>query len=708
MSIIQNLRDRAAWIISGAIAFALLIFVVEEGLRNKSVFGGSDTDLGKVNGTVINRIDFEERFKKIEDRYAQMGYPMDDAMRVQQKNSFWNETVEEAIMDKVYENLGIEVTDKELGDILYGPGAPEDFKQRFTDPKTQVFDANLAYQTVQKLRSQKNTPDYRSFFGEYIPAQIKNRKREKYIALFSESAYTPKWLVEKQNTENSQAASFTFINIPYSTISDSAVKVTDSDIEEYVKKHKSLFKQEKAAAMDYVLFSGAPSSEDTARVINGLLAIKDTFSRTTDMSTFLQYENTQTQYYNSYISKKEIKIQALDSIIAAGGSAYGPYRDVSSYVLARNMGSRNLPDTVKARHILIATQQQNANGQMMLIRTEEDAKKLADSIATAISGGANFDSLCARFSDDGTKNTGGVYDGVVTGRMVAPFNDFIFTNSPGSKGVVRTDFGYHYVEVLSHKGSSPAYKIAYVSRPILTSDETVNGAMGLATQFAGESRNRKSFEENAKKNKLTILNAAEVKPLDVSVGGISGNARELVRWLFNEASEGEIAERPFAIGTSFVVPLKIRSYEEGTMNADRARPLCEYKIRQEKKAELIVAKAGQNNTLEALATAYSTPVNRADSAMFSNPQVPNVGYEPKVLGAAFNKNNQAKVSKPIAGELGVFFLKTEKVIALPNPNMDIAGQQSMQEQSLKMMIQRSLFENKRKAASVTDNRYKYF
>ena len=138
------------------------------------------------------------------------------------------------------------------------------------------------------------------------------------------------------------------------------------------------------------------------------------------------------------------------------------------------------------------------------------------------------------------------------------------------------------------------------------------------------------------------------------------------------------------------------------------RSLCEYKIRQEKKAELIVAKAGQNNTLEALATAYSTQVNRADSAMFSNPQVPNVGYEPKVLGAAFNKSNQAMVSKPIAGELGVFFLKTEKVMALPNPNMDLAGQQSMQEQSLKMMIQRSLFENKRKAASVTDNRYKYF
>ena len=126
MSIIQNLRDRAAWIISGAIAFALLIFVVEEGLRNKSVFGGDTNVLGKVDGRAIDRQNFETKLKKLEDRYAQMGYTMDDISRNQQRNSLWNEEVEALILEEKIGGLGLDVTDKEVGDILYGNNPPQD------------------------------------------------------------------------------------------------------------------------------------------------------------------------------------------------------------------------------------------------------------------------------------------------------------------------------------------------------------------------------------------------------------------------------------------------------------------------------------------------------------------------------------------------------------------------------------------------------
>ncbi len=113
------------------------------------------------------------------------------------------------------------------------------------------------------------------------------------------------------------------------------------------------------------------------------------------------------------------------------GTVYGPYLDGRSYVLAKVISSRVIPDTVKVRHILVATVQQEQNGQMVPIRRDEDAKQLADSLALAIKNGSNFDSLCAKFSDDGTKSTGGIYDGVVSARMVATFNDFIFTNPVG-------------------------------------------------------------------------------------------------------------------------------------------------------------------------------------------------------------------------------------------------------------------------------------
>ena len=106
--------------------------------------------------------------------------------------------------------------------------------------------------------------------------------------------------------------------------------------------------------------------------------------------------------------------------------------------------------------------------------------------------------------------------------------------------------------------------------------------------------------------------------------------------------------------------------------------------------------------------AINQPVLKADSISFNNPQIKNAGYEPKVAGAAFNKANQSKISSVIAGELGVFIIKTETVGAVPNPSMDVKAQQSAQQQMLKSFMQRGVVENIKKAANIKDERYKYF
>ncbi len=709
MSIIQSLREKSAWIITGAIAFALLVFVVEEGLRNKSIFGESDRILGTVNGTKIDRQDFEEKFKNVETRYTRMGYNMDEATRTQERNRLWEELVDNAILDEMFEKYGFEVTDKEIGDYLYGNNPPPDFKQRFTDPNTQLFNADQAYQTVQQIKKNKNSPDYASFFGEYIPALVRFRKREKFEAMISNSIYTPKWMIEKLNNESNQIASVSIVSVPYGTVSDSSVKVTDADVTEYINKHKSLFKQEKAAGIDYVIFSGAPSKDDTAAVLTALQNARDTFARTNDMEVYLQNESSQTPFYNSYISRKQIQIEKIDSIInTPAGSVYGPYLDGGTYVMARVIGTRVVPDTVKVRHILVATMQQDQSGQMIPVRAEDDAKKLADSLFTAIKGGSNFDTLCLKFSDDGSKDKGGIYDKVTTGSMVPEFNDFIFTNPVGAKGIVKTIFGYHIIEMLSTKGSSVGYKIAYLSKPILATDETVNNAMGLATQFAAESRTKKQFEENAAKRNLNIFNAAEVKPLEANIIGIPGNSRDIVRWMFNDAAIGDVAERPFTVGDQFVVPVLTHKYEEGTMTVDRARSSSEAKIRQLKKAAQLSAKIEKATTLEAVSQALNAPIVKADSLRFGNPNIPNMGFESKVVGAAFDKNNQGKISKPIAGELGLFVIQTDKVGAVSNANMDTRAQQLGITQQLRSMVQRTMYDYLRKSAKIKDSRYKYF
>lgn len=100
MSIIQSIRDKAAWIIIGAIALALIAFIVQDAFQNKNLFGGSSTTLGTVEGKKIDAIEFEERFKLAEDQYRNAGYPVDDRMRQNIREGIWNEYVEDALMQK--------------------------------------------------------------------------------------------------------------------------------------------------------------------------------------------------------------------------------------------------------------------------------------------------------------------------------------------------------------------------------------------------------------------------------------------------------------------------------------------------------------------------------------------------------------------------------------------------------------------------------
>lgn len=709
MSIIQTIRDKAAWIIIGAIALALIAFIVQDAFSGRSggLFSGQPTTVGKINGTKVEISEFENRLADAENNYRANGQAVDENFRQQLRESLWNDYVEKAVLDKELDKLGFIISNKEKADILYGPNPPQQLRQQFTNPETGMYDANAAFQAINSLK--KKSPEYINFWGQYVPTLEKQRAREKFMAMISNSYYVPKWLIEKKNADNSQVANISYVNVSYGTIADSTIKVSDDDVRKYVDAHKEIYKQDEVRGVEYVLFNAAPTAADSAEVRERVEKLKDSFATTNDIKAFALRENSQTPYYESNISLKEIKISNIDSIIRTPvGSVYGPYLDGGSYSLARIVSVKHWPDTVKIRHILIATNQQNPQtGEFIPVRFDSTAKRIADSVEMAIRGGANFDTLCARYSDDGNKNEGGVYDKVTTGRMVPAFNDFIFGKPVGSKGVVKTEFGYHYVEVLSQKGSSPAYNIAYFSQPIYPSELTTNTAHQEAAAFASETQNRQAFEDNVKKKNLTKFNAYDIRPMDNTIPGL-GSSRELVKWMYREAKLGDVAPQPFFIGDKYIVPVLVSILEKGTMPVERARPLVEYKIRNEKKAQQIIQKVGAANSLEDIGKATDQTVQQMDSVRFSASYIPNLGNELKLIGASFNKNYQSKVSDPIVGELGVYYIKVNNVTALPNAgSLDIKTQQQMAAQQ----IQRAsymIIENLKKSAQITDNRYKFY
>ena len=720
MSVIQNIRDKYARIAVIAIALALLGFLLMDAFvgRSKSLFSGGNSNIvGRVNGKKIDPVDFDKKVKQQEDYLQKQPYSQGaEANRQQAIEGVWNQEVNSLLVNAEISKLGLSVGKREINDMLFGPNPHEYAKQYLGDPNTGQYDPARAQQLILQIKKSKDAAQLEQL-NSLLNAMEESRLTEKFNSLIINTANFPRWFLEKQNADNSLMAKVSFVREPYSSIKDSSIKISDKEIEDYINNHKEEFKQDESRSISYVTFSALPTAADSAIAREKLITLKTEFDTTKDVERFLASQGVGAQeYYKGYRGEKQIQQGGKDSIFKMpAGHVYGPYLDGPNYMLAKLEGVKQMPDTVKVRHILIATVQRNESGQMVPVRDTASAKKLADSIQGLIKAGQNFDSLCIKFSDDPGKNdqqtgkySGGIYDNVPTGKMVEEFNDFIFENPAGTKGIVKTLFGYHYIEILSQKGSSPKYKIAFLPNPVIASNETDNNAGNQANLFAGDSRDQKSFDANFEKNlkpkgiQKNII--PDIKPNDYMLQGL-GASRNFIKDIY-KAKKGEVLQ-PVRIGDNYVVAVVTDIYKEGTQPVAKARNAVELILSKKKKAEQIKQRIGKITTLEAAATTLGKQVEIADSIRMTGAQSPLLGNEPKVIGAAFNPDNKGKVMpEAIEGENAVYVIRVDNVTATAITSANVAEQRkTMYQQSKQMASYNSATITALKsAASITDKR----
>jgi len=531
--------------------------------------------------------------------------------------------------------------------------------------------------------------------------------------MISASIYEPKWLAKEQQEEKNQFATISYVAVSYSTISDSAIKVSNEEIEGYVNDHKTTFQQEPGRMISYVNFSAAPSAQDSARIRQLMLELKPQFASDSNPKFFLGRNASSIAFFDGYIPKDKIQVPNADSIISLpDGGVYGPYIDGKNLVLAKKIDTRILPDSIKCRHILLGTIDPQTQQPTI---DDSTAHRIADSIQTAIANGASFDSLNLKYStDQAAKAQNGVmtFDlQTIQGEGFAKeFADFLLNDNGVTKKVIKTQFGWHYIEILDKINPGPAYKIAYMAKEFAPSDQTINAANTAAIKLSGSANNVQSFNEYIQKNGLNKVDVPGiVKENDYKLGGLE-DARSIVRWAF-EAKEGAVSE-PFTVKDDFVVAVVDKVIKEGTPAADVARPMVESIIRNQKKADQIKKKLNNPSTLEAAAAAYNVQVltTGQDSTLTFDAQIINgIGNEPKVAGASFNKNYLTKVSPAFAGNTGVFVIKVNNISELPPLPAELLEQQKKADLSSK--IQAALgqsFDALKKISDIKDMRSKFF
>ncbi|XVJ67274.1 MAG: hypothetical protein HEQ40_14300 [Lacibacter sp.] len=706
MSIIQQIRERYAAVSIAVIALSLIGFILMDALSSRTnIFGGNSTTLGKVNGKEIEYATFSTRVEEMEANYRSQGMEVNEEMRQQIIDALWNNEVEETLLKNEYDKLGLTFSATDMNEALYGDNPPPVLAQQFKTPQG-TYDANAARQFINSLKKKKANDPQRQYVEKNLIAYlVSTGLRNKYNALLAGSVYYPKWLSDKDGNDQNAIASISYVAIPYASIPDSTVAVTDGDIDNYLQKHKAEYKQEKSRTISYIVFDAAPTSSDTAAAKDAVAKMKSQFAQATDAAQFVNANGSAVTYFDGFVLKSKMQVPNADSIQGlADGGVFGPYLDGTNFVLARMVGKRTLPDSVKCRHILFGTRDPQTGAEIM---GDSVAHAKADSIAAAVAKGSDFKTLAAQFStDQGSKDNGGEYEFTSQqfGTLAKEFSEFIFYNPAGTKKVIKTQFGWHYIEVISQKNFEPAYKIAYYAKPVEASDETINAASTAATQFASESRDLKSFDANAQKKKLATR-VAEVKPNDYSIIGIGG-ARRLIKWAY-ENKIGAVSE-PESIGDKYIVAVVTEEKEEGVPRAKDVRMQVESIVRNYKKAEQIIKKIGTKRDLNAIAADFKTVVNRADSISFLSPFIPGIGQESKVTGVSFDAKNKGKVSEPIAGNSGVFLVKNESIGLKPSTDGDYLMRRMQMEQSLKGNIGYKYTEGLRKSATIKDNRINFY
>ncbi|AWK04055.1 peptidylprolyl isomerase [Flavobacterium crocinum] len=657
MAVLAKIRQRSALLI-GVIALALFAFIIQD-LIGKGTFSQSSKDVGSIDGKDISFEDFRIKVSNVEK--SGQGITSTEAA-----NRVWDQEVSIALLSSQFEKLGLRVGQKHLLEVLK------------SDPnigKNPMFlNAAGLFDEVKFKDYFSSNPEAKEYIAQKEKDAELNAKFQIYNTLIKSGLYTTASEGKLKYEMEANKVSFAYAAAPYSSIKDSEVKISDSDIVDYMKKNEKKFKADATREIQYVLVEDKASKEDEAEIKAKLTALlsgsvvynaktgkNDTlpgFRNATNIAEFVN-ANSDVPYDSTYVAKNNLPAVDADKLFSLpAGAIYGPYVYGRYYAISKSLGFK-AGVNAKASHILIGYEGSQTPNQKEK-RTKEEAKAKAEEILAQVQ--ANPDSfmmLAFTSSDDSSAQQGGDLGYFGQGQMVKPFNDFVFNNGIGKVGLVETPFGFHVIKITDKQDG---IRLATIAQKIEPSEATSDKVFTLATKFEMDAAD-KDFNAAAKALGLKVAPVVNAKAMDEAFGPL-GNQRNIVRWAFDkETGKGDVKRFEIA-NIGHVIAQYKGENKSGLVSVDMARPYVEPILKNKKKAELLKAKM-TGSSIEAVAKAAGVAVQQATDVTLDNPVLPGgVGQEPRVVGNAFALTAN-KISAPIEGNTGVYVVKNIKTVKAP-------------------------------------------
>ena len=654
MATLGRIRNRSGLLLA-VIGIAMLSFILGDFLKSTNSGGGQGLYVGNVLGEDVLRQNFEIKVEEgIENWKSQNQQAVLNQTTIGQiRAQIWDQYVRELIMNNEYEKLGIDVSDDEFFELLQGSNVhPEIAKvPTFQDPATGQFDRTKVLGYLKQI-DQDQTGDARTRWIGFQKYLINLIKTSKYNALVNKAMYVTDEEARIDFNSNSQNVTFNYVAIPYTTVDDSDVEPTESELNTYYNNHKEDYTQDASKDVDFVVYSVVPSLDDDATTkaeITDLVADFEIFEDY-EMMARRNSDNTNSRFI--FTNEDGLQDQNWKELFnAKEGTVYGPYQSSQGvYRIAKLAAVQNRADSVEARHILIKPTQ---------TMSMDSVNKKIDALKLAIEGGADFADLAQKNSEDkGSAIKGGDLGWFSEGAMVDEFNEACFTSNRGDLSVVTSQFGMHLIEVTKTSRKVKKVKIAYIDRVVEPSTETFNTYYSQAAQFAGKILNEGvAFDSLVTENNLVKRSDSKVTSDKQAIVGLP-NSREMVRWM-NTNEAGSVSE-VFQFENSYVVAYLTKEYEEGTTELEDIKEQISALVIKEKKANKITESITATNDLASIASSNSTTVVSAQKATMANLSVQGIGYEPELVGSIFGTDVNS-ISTPITGKNAVYVVEVTAI-----------------------------------------------
>lgn len=711
MATLQKIRSKGPLLVI-VIGLALFAFIAGDAWKVLQPHQGKQ-DVGEVNGEVLSAQDYQKMVDELSEviKLTNGLNSLTEDQLNNVKDQVWQSYVNNKLIAEQAEKLGLKVTDAEIQSIIDQGTHPLLMQTPFRNPQTGMFDKDML---------KKFLVDYANLNASQMPAQYveyyqkmgafwqfvektlaQSTLAEKYQNLVTKSLISNPVAAEDAFNSRTEQSDLLLAGVPYSSINDSTVQVSDSEIKDRYNEKKEQFKQlVETRDIRYIDVKVVPSDADRKAVEKEVTEYSNQLANTTaDFGTFVRSTGSSVNYSDVPVSKSVFPADVASRLDSTNvNEVYGPYYNQTddSFNAFKLLAKVSSPDSIQFRQIQVYAD------------TEEKTKTLADSIYNALKSGADFAAVAKIYGQTGeaTWVNAQSWEG---SELDADNSKFINTllNQPVNE-LANLNMGQAnlILQVMNKKSMQTKYKVAVVKREVEFSKETYNAAYNKFSQFVAQNTTIDSMVKNAEESGYTLMPRTDLSSAEHYVGGVR-STREALKWIF-AAKPGEVSPL-YECGENdhlMVVALD-KIHEAGYRDINSVAEMLRAEIRRDKKAEKIMEEMKKYNSIAQVKGMKDAVSDSVKHVTFSVPAYISVtrSSEP-VIGAVAAKTAANKVSAPIKGNGGVYMIQvyakekgSEKFDAkqeettLTNMAVRIAGNQLINDlyQKAKVVDQRYLF-----------------